>query len=65
MRLPNLGLSGAIEHFESLIQAAADSIPEGPAAQAMRDLVWQESERLVPRAACNAYRQAATQVANA
>jgi hypothetical protein len=24
----------------------------------MRNLVWQESERLVPRAACNAYRQA-------
>jgi geranylgeranyl diphosphate synthase type II len=59
--IANLGLSGAIEHFESLIQAAADSIPEGPAAQAMRDLVWQESERLVPRVACNAYRQAATQ----
>jgi geranylgeranyl diphosphate synthase type II len=56
--IANLGLSGAIEHFESLIQAAADSIPEGLAAQAMRDLVWQESERLVPRAACNAYRQA-------
>jgi geranylgeranyl diphosphate synthase, type II len=58
--IANLGLSGAIEHFESLIQAAADSIPEGPAAQAMRDLVWQESECLVPRTACNAYRQAAT-----
>ena len=63
--IANLGLSGAIEHFESLIQAAADSIPEGPAAQAMRDLVWQESERLVPRVACNAYRQAATQTVGA
>jgi len=51
-----LGLSGAISHFESLIQAASDSIPEGPNAEAMRALVMQESERLVPRAACNAYR---------
>jgi geranylgeranyl diphosphate synthase type II len=54
--IANLGLSGAISHFESLIQAASDSIPEGPNAEAMRALVMQESERLVPRAACNAYR---------
>ena len=63
--IANLGLSGAIGHFESLIQAAADAIPEGPSAQAMRELVWQESERLVPRAACNAYRQAAAQTVSA
>jgi hypothetical protein len=25
----------------------------------MRELVWQESERLVPRAACNVYRSVA------
>ena len=55
----------SIGHFESLIQAAADAIPEGPSAQAMRELVWQESERLVPRAACNAYRQAAAQAVSA
>ena len=54
--IANLGLSGAIGHFESLIQAASDSIPEGPNAQSMRELVMQQSERLVPRAACNAYR---------
>ncbi len=54
--IANLGLSGAIAHFESLIQAASDSIPEGPNAKSMRGLVMQESERLVPRAACNAYR---------
>ena len=63
--IANLGLSGAIEYFESLIQAAVDSIPEGPSAQNMRALVWQESERLVPRAACNAHRKATTQVASA
>jgi len=54
--IANLGLSGAIAHFESLIQAASDSIPEGPNAQSMRELVMQQSERLVPHAACNAYR---------
>ena len=37
--IANLGLSGAISHFESLIQAASDSIPEGPNAEAMRALV--------------------------
>jgi geranylgeranyl diphosphate synthase type II len=58
--IANLGLGGAIAHFESLIQAAVDSIPEGPSAQAMRDLVWLESERLVPRAACNEYRNSVT-----
>jgi geranylgeranyl diphosphate synthase type II len=51
----DLGLDGAIAHFESLIQAAAESIPEGPRAVAMRELVWQESERLVPRAVCRKY----------
>jgi geranylgeranyl diphosphate synthase type II len=57
--ISDLGLGGAIVHFESLIQAAADSIPEGPSAAAMRALVWQESERLVPRAACSQYREQA------
>jgi geranylgeranyl diphosphate synthase type II len=57
--IANLGLSGAIFHFESLIQAASDAIPEGPNAQSMRELVMQQSERLVPRAACNAYRSSA------
>ena len=57
--IADLGLGGAITHFESLIQAAADSIPEGASAPAMRELVWQESERLVPRAACRQYQAAA------
>jgi geranylgeranyl diphosphate synthase type II len=55
--IANLGLSGAIGHFESLIQAASDAIPEGPNAQTLKAMVMQESERLVPRAACNAYRE--------
>ena len=54
--IANLGLGGAIGYFESLIQAAADSVPACTSRQAMCELVWQESERLVPRAACNEYR---------
>jgi len=54
--IANLGLGGAIAYFESLIQAAADSVPECASRQSMRELVWQESERLVPRSACNEYR---------
>jgi geranylgeranyl diphosphate synthase, type II len=54
--IANLGLGGAIAHFESLIQAAVDAVPDCASAQEMRQLVLQESERLVPRAACNAYR---------
>lgn len=55
----DLGLAGAIEHFESLVQAAVDSVPECASREAMRGLVRQESERLVPRAACDMYRKAA------
>ena len=44
-----LGLSGAIEYFEKLIQRAVASIPAGPGQGAMQNLVAQESERLVPR----------------
>ncbi len=54
--IANLGLGGAVSYFESLIQEAADSVPECASRQAMRELVWQESERLVPRSACNEYR---------
>jgi len=54
----NLGLGGAIQHFESLIQAAVDAVPECASAEAMRLLVWAESERLVPREACNEFRNA-------
>jgi geranylgeranyl diphosphate synthase type II len=56
--IANLGLGGAVAHFESLIQAAVDAVPDCASAQEMRQLVLQESERLVPRAACNEYRNA-------
>ena len=64
--IANLGLGGAVAHFESLIQAAVDAVPDCASAQEMRQLVLQESERLVPRAACNEYRNApATSTATA
>lgn len=56
----DLGLAGAIEHFESLVGAASKSVPDGPSAQALRKLVRLESERLVPRAACEQFRKAQT-----
>ncbi len=56
----DLGLAGAIEHFESLVDAASKSVPDGPSAEALRKLVRMESERLVPRAACEQFRKAQT-----
>jgi geranylgeranyl diphosphate synthase type II len=44
-----LGLTGAIEYCEGLIQRAVSSIPAGPGQSTMQNLVAQESERLVPR----------------
>lgn len=56
----DLGLAGAIEYFESLVETASKSVPDGPNAQALRKLVRLESERLVPRAACEQFRKAQT-----
>lgn len=47
-----LGLTGAIEHFDGLLAQAMRAIPECPGAPALRALVRQESERLVPREWC-------------
>ncbi len=52
----DLGLGGAIAHFEGLIQEAVNAVPECASREAMRALVRQESERLVPREACDKYR---------
>lgn len=54
----DLGLGGAIAHFEKLIDAAADSVPQCATREAMRQLVRHESERLVPRSACDQFRTA-------
>ena len=52
----DLGLGGAIAYFEKLVQSAIDSVPECASREAMRQLVRLESERLVPREACDKFR---------
>jgi geranylgeranyl diphosphate synthase type II len=47
-----LGLDGAIFHFESLVAQAIAAIPDCAGAPRLRALVWMESERLVPKAWC-------------
>ncbi len=65
----DLGLGGAIAYFEKLVQSAIDSVPECASRESMRQLVRSESERLVPREACDKFRNAVllpslTEVAN-
>jgi geranylgeranyl diphosphate synthase, type II len=45
-----LGLSGAIAHFDHLLARAVEAIPPCAGASALRALVRAESERLVPKA---------------
>lgn len=52
-----LGLEGAIQHFDSLIARAGDSIPECNCRDMLRQLVLLESERLVPKSMCEGYRK--------
>lgn len=59
----DLGLAGAIAHFEKLVQSAIDAVPECHSREMMRNLVRQESERLVPRSACDQFRNAPTHAA--
>lgn len=47
----DLGLRGALDYFGQLMQQAVDAVPECASRQAMRMLVQQESQRLVPPAA--------------
>lgn len=51
-----LGLGGAITYFEYLIQRAVESVPEAQGCERLRQLVRQESERLVPHSTCVTYR---------
>lgn len=44
-----LGLSGAIQHFDRLLERAVVAIPDCRGADGLRALVHQESERLVPK----------------
>ena len=47
-----LGLDGAIRHFDGLVAGAIAAVPECPGAPLLRAMVRAESERLVPRAWC-------------
>jgi geranylgeranyl diphosphate synthase type II len=44
-----LGLEGALQHFEALVAKAIGSIPPCPGASQLRDLMRSEVQRLLPR----------------
>ena len=44
-----LGLEGAIAHFDRLVALAIEAVPECRGSEQLRGLVRQESERLVPK----------------
>lgn len=44
-----LGLTGAIEHFDALIAGAIDAVPPGPAAGQFSLLIQLEAQRLLPK----------------
>ncbi len=46
--LVELGVEGAVQRFQSLIQQAIDSIPPCRGAEFLRDLIELESQRLLP-----------------
>ncbi len=43
-----MGLPGALAHFEQLVDHAGRSVPVGPGAKALRALLHAEAERLLP-----------------
>lgn len=43
-----LGMAGALERFEGLVQRAGSAVPEGPGARALRGMLHAEAERLLP-----------------
>jgi geranylgeranyl diphosphate synthase type II len=48
------GLAGVLEHFDRLMREAVDCVPRCAGTEALRALVRMQSERLVPRALCDA-----------
>jgi geranylgeranyl diphosphate synthase type II len=60
-----LGLTGAIAHFDHLIDQAAASIPACFHRDMLCQLVQHEAERLVPKAMCEGYFKAHPKVAAA
>jgi len=56
-----LGLEGALSHFNKLIEQAVDSVPPCSCKDMLKQLVRLEAERLVPRAAIEASGKTAVQ----
>lgn len=44
-----LGLTGAVEHFDALIAGAISAVPAGPAAAQFSHLIQLEAQRLLPK----------------
>ena len=59
-----LGLGGAISYFENLIDRAVDSVPDVQSAQALRQIVRMESERLVPSTICASYKSSSAPISS-
>ncbi len=51
-----MGLEGAIQHFDSLIEQAGHAIPDCACRAMLMQLVLLESQRLVPKSMCDDYR---------
>ena len=58
-------MTGAIAHFDHLIDQAAGSIPACSCRDMLRQLVQVEAERLVPKALCDGYFKTHPEVAAA
>jgi geranylgeranyl diphosphate synthase type II len=52
-----MGLEGAIQHFDSLIDQAGKAIPDCACRDMLTQMVLLESQRLVPKSMCEAYRK--------
>jgi geranylgeranyl diphosphate synthase type II len=57
-----MGLDGAIEHFDSLIEKAGNAIPDCACREMLMQLVLLESQRLVPKSMCEDYRKRAANI---
>lgn len=43
-----MGMSGALDHFEQLVGRASSAVPAGPGTRALRAILHAEAERLLP-----------------
>ncbi|MFY8179319.1 MAG: polyprenyl synthetase family protein [Limnohabitans sp.] len=57
-----MGLEGAIQHFDSLIEKAGHAIPDCACREMLLQLVLLESQRLVPKSMCENYRNRVAKV---